>query len=117
MTNKLKWKEEKATPILDEEKRTGDTHPTEWWAKKYHGKSWKELSQDETRVFYTQRSAEVDSVRQLAWDARLPEELRVDISMLNYLCKSIDDQTKHYYEILQRVPDSARVYVNEIEHW
>jgi hypothetical protein len=112
-----KNKTESLTPILDEEKRTGDTHPTEWWSQKYHGKSWKELSHDETRVFYTQRNAEVDSVRQLAWDARLPEELKVDISMLNYLCKSIDDQTKHYYEILQRVPESARVYVNEIEHW
>ena len=112
-----KNKTENLTPILDEEKRIGDTHPVEWWSQKYHGKSWKELSDDETRMFYKQRNAEVDSVRQLAWDARLPEERKVDILMLNYLCKSIDDQTKHYYEILQRVPDSAKVYVNEIEHW
>ena len=126
MANTDKRYQKSTTPILDDEDNHSSHHLVQaLWLQRQpdwkEGERWDDLADDARlfhRRFYKERREEGEIRTTAKWDARPPEEHKIDVGMLNYLAKNINEAQEKYYELLQRVPEVVKVaYVNDIEPW
>ena len=123
MSNTDKRYQKSTTPILDdEEKHTDFKVVRELWVARQpdwqEGVHWDDCDDDVHSRYYAERREQSEIRTNAKWNARSPEEHKIDVGMLNYLAKNINEAQEKYYELSQRVPEVIKVaYVNDIEPW
>jgi len=123
MANTDKRYQKSTTPILDdEEKHTDFKVVRELWVAKQpdwqEGVHWDDCDDDVHQRYYEERREQWELRLMTKWNTRTPEEHKMDVGMLNYLAKNINEAQEKYYELSQRVPEVVKVaYVNDIESW
>ena len=123
MSNTDKRYQKSETPILDDEDagRSYKAVQELWVARQpdwQEGVQWDDCDDDVHQRYYAERREQGEIRTTAKWNTRSPEEHKIDVGVLNYLAKNINEAQEKYYELLQRVPEVVKVaYVNDIEHW
>jgi len=123
MSNTDKRYHKSITPILDDEDAGRSYIEVQqlWVARQpdwQEGVQWNDCDDDVRSRYYAERREQSEIRTNAKWNARSPEEHKIDVGMLNYLAKNINEAQEKYYELSQRVPEVVKVaYVNDIEPW
>ena len=114
MTNKLKWKEEKATPILDDEDKYSDFRKVQqlWLERQPEWDSianiqWEDLHGDIHKRYYAERSEQWE-IRLTAKWKELEEYHRDLIESHNHAVDALDSMMKVMYALQRPIPESIR---------
>ena len=115
MINKLKWKEEKATPILDDEDMYSDfkevrqkwlQRQPEWDA--IQGVQWEDLDDDVQQRYYKERGEQVEIRTTAKWDALSEDARRMQIESHNNIVDALDKMMHVMYDLQRPIPESIR---------
>ena len=114
MTNKLKWKEEKATPILDDEDKYSDFRKVQqlWLERQPEWDTianiqWEDLHGDIHKRYYAERSEQWE-IRLTAKWKELEEYHRDLIESHNHAVDALDSMMKVMYALQRPIPESIR---------
>ena len=114
MTNKLKWKEEKATPILDDEDKYSDFRKVQqlWLERQPEWDTianiqWEDLHEDIHRRYYKERGEQVELRTTAKWK-ELEEYHRDLIESHNHAVDALDSMMKVMYALQRPIPESIR---------
>ena len=115
MTNKLKWKEEKATPILDDEDMYSDfkevqqrwlQRQPEWDA--IDNTKWDDQHDAVHKRYYKERSEQVEIRTMAKWDALSEDARRTQIESYNNTVDALDKMMHVMYDLQRPIPESIR---------
>jgi len=115
MTNKLKWKEEKATPILDDEDMYSDfkevrqrwlQRQPEWDA--IDNTQWDDLDKDAQDRYFAERREQVEIRTMAKWDALSEDSRRMQIESYNNTVDALDKMMHVMYDLERPIPESIR---------
>ena len=115
MVNKLKWKEEKATPILDDEDMYSDfkevqqlwlQRQPEWDA--IDNTQWDDLDDAVHKRYYAERSEQVEIRTVAKWDTLSEDSRRMQIESYNNTVDALDKMMHVMYDLQRPIPESIR---------
>ena len=115
MTNKLKWKEEKATPILDDEAICSDfkevrqrwlQRQPEWDA--IDNTQWDDCGEYVQKRYYKERGEQVEIRTMAKWDTMSKDQQRDLIETYNNTVAALDSMMHVMYDLQRPIPESIR---------